>query len=217
MLALWWAFFVSTALFYEFKEKRVSNALNYLLVLMVFGIAFFEKALSSWFALFVFGSLLFAFVVYALGAWGGGDAKFFVALAGFRAVVKGTDFMAIPLFFISSVFLLVVWLVFSNLGIVLRRWRNFLDCFKAGFYSALLAGVLFLASSFFVRLSWSGVLSALAWAFLLAFGLKTVFVLRETLLEARVLKKGGVTNLGAREAFAFAPFLAVAAGVLTWA
>ena len=134
---------------YDLRERRIPNALNYggLIAAIAFGIA---AGAGTWFALLVAWSFVFAYALYRLGVWAGGDAKFFTALSAFLAVTRIDAFLPFELFLLSVLFLVpVAILLFAQ--VVVSRWRELRDAVKSGarpaFESALLAPAVLAALS----------------------------------------------------------------------
>ncbi len=135
------AAFCILASVYDLRERRIPNALNYggLIAAIAFGAA---AGAGLQFVLLVAGSFVFAYLLYRIGAWAGGDAKFFTALAAFLAVNRADVFLPFELFLLSALFLVPVSIaLFASL--VVGRWRELRDAVKSdlrpAFESALLA------------------------------------------------------------------------------
>jgi len=74
--------FSAAATAYDLRERRIPNILNYAFLLAAAGLAYWS-GYGLGYAAFVAASFCFAYLVYRLGAWAGGDAKFFTALTAF--------------------------------------------------------------------------------------------------------------------------------------
>jgi len=103
--------FSAAATAFDLRERRIPDALNYLFLAAAAALAFSAGAGVNY-AAFVAASFCFAYVVYRLGAWAGGDAKFFTASTAFLplAGVNVTDpvqFLSFLWAFMASAVLLV--------------------------------------------------------------------------------------------------------------
>ncbi len=98
------------ASFFDLKQNRVPNALNFSGLLAALSIAFLGgigRALFFQFAASLFFAAVFAFLLFRAGAWRGGDAKFFVALGAFLPLLleKWHAFSFLEFFIASAIFL----------------------------------------------------------------------------------------------------------------
>jgi preflagellin peptidase FlaK len=174
-------FAIATA--YDLRERRIPNAVNF--AFLTAGVAltvYFKWNTPEYFAgyfAFVAASFAFAYVLYKLGAWAGGDVKFFLALGSLYPLAKNAslsnafDFLAILVIFVFAALAIVPVLVAIALkkspGITAPLKGYLKDALagaaKAAPFSAALIGVLnaafnvnillFLAiaaTSFFVKL-----------------------------------------------------------------
>lgn len=136
---------------YDLRERRIPNAVNYAGIAAGAAVAFFDNTLGVGFAIAVVLSFAFAYVLYRMGAWAGGDAKFFTGLSSFAAAT-GTQSPILPLelFLLSALFLIPVIVVLYS-GVVWRQ-RNEIrasatDALRSGAESALLAPICFASLS----------------------------------------------------------------------
>lgn len=111
--------FLALATFYDLRERRIPNAVNSAAFAAGVALTVFFKPtafLTNYFA-FVALAFAFAYVLYKIGAWAGGDVKFFLALSALYPTAKGTvlatafDFLALPVVFVFAAFAVVPVLV----------------------------------------------------------------------------------------------------------
>ncbi|MFA6049405.1 MAG: prepilin peptidase [Candidatus Micrarchaeia archaeon] len=107
-------FFCLAASIFDLKTGKVPNSLNYAGFAAALAAAFsggLPSALLAQYAILLFFSFCFAFALFRIGAWGGGDAKFFTALAAWLPFVApdgaGNPFVFLEIFLASAVFLLL--------------------------------------------------------------------------------------------------------------
>ncbi|PIO05894.1 hypothetical protein COT29_03720 [Candidatus Micrarchaeota archaeon CG08_land_8_20_14_0_20_59_11] len=98
------------ASWHDISEKRVPNTLNALYFFPTAGAGIMAAEDAADYAGFVIISLAFAYGLFLLRVWGGGDAKCFMALcSGAPLIAERTDWLMIPLSFVVAAFLLVAW------------------------------------------------------------------------------------------------------------
>jgi len=100
----------------DLRERRIPNWLTYSFVFFVLVQAFLLGKLSAAFAFFSVASFVFAYIAYRLGAWAGGDAKFFTALLMHFPLIREAEITTIVLVFLASAAVLVpiLLLVYSR-------------------------------------------------------------------------------------------------------
>lgn len=189
------AVFSAAAIFFDLRERRIPNLLNYSFLVLAVVLAFLAEKLDFNYVLFVALSFGFAFILYKLGAWAGGDAKFFTALSAFFGVVENTAPQSIVVVFLASAALLIPVLVALQLREFAAAGNEFLGAFKASFKpalsSALLSTALYAAYSLvFSRLEPRALAAAAAAGFAIAFAVfffKSFFgIVSQKILRKRV-------------------------------
>lgn len=105
--------FAVSATAFDFSQRRIPDWLNF--VFFALGaLASITSNVLLEFALFFALSLVFSTGLYRVGAWGGGDAKFFIALSSFLPLFgKGAE--SIFVLFLVSALLLGVFLLHKPL------------------------------------------------------------------------------------------------------
>ena len=174
--------FIVSASFYDLRERRIPDQLNYFFLFLAFAINLVNSAFSLEFLIFAFLPLVllsfgFAYLLYKIGAWAGGDVKFFTALCAFLPIFGPFGaFSFIYVFFASVITLLpVMFAIYFRDFIGLRGEIAglFLSSLSKGFGSAIFSSAVFLfvfisnvffpspllvvalvLASFFVRLPW---------------------------------------------------------------
>jgi Flp pilus assembly protein protease CpaA len=125
--------------YYDYRERRIPNALTQSALAAALVLALATGAPAFYYALVVI-AFLFSLALYAVGAWAGGDAKFFtaaLALAGLSRVPSQAGDLSY-LLLLALVFILAAALT-AVAAVALRRervWRA-----RATFYGAFLASV----------------------------------------------------------------------------
>ncbi len=103
------AFFCIAASIYDLRERRIPNLLNLTAFLLASLSVALAGGVSIPFALFAAACFAFAYLLYKLGVWAGGDAKFFTALMAFLPAIKPLQFeLILAVFLISAVLTLPV-------------------------------------------------------------------------------------------------------------
>ncbi|MCX6767801.1 MAG: prepilin peptidase [Candidatus Micrarchaeota archaeon] len=114
--------FAALATAYDLRERRIPDVLNFFFLACAAALAFFHfngaPAACALFAAFVAAAFAFAYLVYRLGAWAGGDVKFFTAAAAFLPLMgiqpnDAAGFFSFLWLFLASAFLLVPVLVIA--------------------------------------------------------------------------------------------------------
>lgn len=122
------ALFCVAAVAFDLRERRIPNNLNLLAFLTAVLFAALESKLSFEFVLFVAASFVFAYLLYKLGVWAGGDAKFFTALMCFFALLKADSPEFIVFIFLAAAALTLPVLL-------LLHWKKMVS-FRGEFVSA---------------------------------------------------------------------------------
>ncbi len=119
--------FCVAASFFDCTENRIPNKLNFAALIAALSIAFFGgigRALFFQYAASLFFSAVFAFLLFRVGAWRGGDAKFFVALGAFLPLLLPGGAWGVFSFlevFLASAFFLLAHACFSGASLEFRR------------------------------------------------------------------------------------------------
>lgn len=168
--------FIIAAAYFDLRSRRIPNAFNYSLLAIPL-LAATAEGYSAYYYAFVLAALAFALVVYVLGAWAAGDAKFFTALAAFYALFKPP---MRPDDLIAVVFLFLLAALFFAPIALATRWRRLTReratlaniVLKTVFGSAV-ANAVWLGFSFAFGLRLNS--AELASGFLVAFGVGFLF------------------------------------------
>lgn len=195
----------------DYGERKIPDWLNALFLVFSLSASYLNASLPLFLEAFVF-SLLFSIILYRLGAWAGGDAKFFTTLCSFLPLFALPAIPSVATVFILSALVLGVY-VAVKMFFGKRPFTKTLPVsgLRAGLIpdkSVVRIGGKALEIGFFsrLRLKDSRVLIADS---LRAGGLKSS--------EIRLLKDSGVKYLRVREGVVFAPFLSLAFIVVVFA
>lgn len=121
--------FCVAASFFDLRERRIPNFLNAAGALLAVFFAVANGVALTDFFLIAAASFLFAYVLYRIGAWAGGDAKFFTVLCALLASTT-PNFLLIPaLFLLSALLTAPVALIYVKptrllRGVALQLWQK---------------------------------------------------------------------------------------------
>jgi len=102
--------YAAIASWHDVTERRVPNALNALYFFPTAAVGIMDAADVAEYAAFILASLAFAYALFYLRVWGGGDAKCFIALsAGMPLLASGAEVMMLPVSFVAAAFFLSGW------------------------------------------------------------------------------------------------------------
>ncbi len=101
------AAYAVTASAFDLRSRIIPNWLSYGAFGVALALAFALQALSPPFAIFVALAFGFAYLLYRLGAWAGGDVKFFAALAAWFALLHPPDPLSLLIAFLASAALIM--------------------------------------------------------------------------------------------------------------
>ena len=190
----------TAASYYDYKERRIPNAIPRLCLAFSLAAALLSNAPALYYA-FVLAAFVFALALYAVGAWAGGDAKFFTAALALAGLVRFPR--ALPdLLFVAWVFLLAAALA-APFALAARReraWRERRVFFGAAFAAvkdavggAFAAGLVYCAGFFVFAWRLDGFAGSLAAGaavvFVASFGLRAAFFAAGLLKEKIALAK----------------------------
>lgn len=186
--------FIALASYFDLRQRRVPNALT--LPVIAIGVAanaYSNAGQEYYFALFF--AFAFSYVLYRLGAWAGGDAKFFTALFAIHSF-GAFSFIGI---FLGAALLLVPVLVALHAREFLAMRGRVLSALAASVRNALIAGLLSVPFAYAVGAAVpESILLAIASAFLASFLLKVFLLARASILGETVrveeLKQGMVLD-----------------------
>jgi len=130
------AAFAAVAARFDYRERRIPNALNNAALALALALALLSGAPWLYYA-FVLISFAFGVALYAVGAWAGGDAKFFAAALALAGLARFPSQPAGLLLF-AWVFLLAAALT-APFALAARRERAWRE--RRVFFGAALAGV----------------------------------------------------------------------------
>jgi Flp pilus assembly protein protease CpaA len=196
------------AVYSDMKTRVIPNKLNYGFVLIAIGFASYSQSSLDYFLLILF-SFAFAFVLYLLGAWAAGDAKFFAAATAFYPFFHAFHVLSFLSLFINAGVILAAYFLFVERRMPLAR-KIPLNKLREGMVSA---EVLYLEGRKIVR--WTplvGFARMLLGKSFLPAGRRLVSLKASGVgkKEVKELKAAGVKYLLVRESVAFAP--AIVAG-----
>ncbi|MFH1106446.1 MAG: A24 family peptidase [Candidatus Micrarchaeota archaeon] len=134
--------FSAAASFTDLKSREIPDWLNYGFLLVGAGLALYLNGPGALLGLFavVLAWFCFAYAVYRLGAWAGGDVKFFSAMAPYAFVFGGDWLSFLPVFMASAV-LLVPLLVLIHFRDVWRLKGEILGVAVKGLFPAFSGGI----------------------------------------------------------------------------
>ncbi|MBI5228887.1 prepilin peptidase [Candidatus Micrarchaeota archaeon] len=141
--------FSLAAIYFDVKERRIPNNLNYLLLLSSIFISVFSSIFSATYILFLLLSLLFSYLLFKLGVWGGGDAKFFWALSAAFPLFADYNYYSFLSIFLNSAFMLALGLLVIHFKQLVKLRRNVfkIELIEASLLNSLLSTPLFLLAS----------------------------------------------------------------------
>ncbi len=113
--------FAACATAFDLRERRIPDPLN-LLVFLFSAIASFYAGVLGLFFVFSVLAFVFSSALHKIGAWGGGDAKFFITLSSFMPLF-GKSLESAVLLFLVSAFLLGLFLLSGFAIKVLKNER----------------------------------------------------------------------------------------------
>jgi len=164
LLLLLLAFCLLASLF-DLRRRVVPDWLNATFFAVALSMAFFLRAGLIQQLLFVAFCFAFAFVLYKLGAWAGGDAKFFTALLAFYPLFKPLDYAAPLHVFLTAVLFLAPFILFSHWREI-KREKQMLKALAVKAIGSAVGAVAFafVLSIAFKRIAWIG----LFWSFVIS-------------------------------------------------
>ncbi len=192
-----------TAVYIDLKERVIPDWLNYLAVLACFALSIMTSSAFE-FTIIAAASFVFAYVLYKLGVWGGGDVKFFVGLNSLMFFLTGFNWLGIIYLFFASAILSIPLLIVVHFRelIELRKKFNIIETFKqaasSSISSAAIASLLL-----FLRVNFN--ISVIVFILLLA----VFFVLKIPFYLSVILLLGGLYFYG----IVALEFLALALGI----
>lgn len=199
-------FYTATASWLDYKERKIPDWLNALFLLFSLAASFVYERPALFVQVFLF-ALLFSVMLYRLGAWAGGDAKFFAVLSSLLPLFDPRGLIGVLALFLLSSLLLALYLLLNAFfgRKAFTRTLGVKDL-KPGLipaYSILLVGRKTIPLGFFSRMLLNiKDKSRLAADSLRSSGLSAG--------EIRVLNAAGVKSLVVREGVVFAPFISLA-------
>ncbi|MEK6953845.1 MAG: A24 family peptidase [Candidatus Micrarchaeota archaeon] len=151
-------FFIALVFYFDLKARMIPDAVNFFFLFIGIALVILKYEVEMPFLLFSYApffllNFAFAYGLYRLGVWAGGDVKFFTALMAYMPLYAGFSFFSgFAVFLISALFLIPITLIY-NFGeiFVFRRdfKRLFIDSIiNAGKSAALSFCALFLISRF---------------------------------------------------------------------
>lgn len=174
--------FISLASYFDLRQRRVPNALT--LPVVAIGVAanaYSNAGLEYYLALSL--AFTFSYALYRLGAWAGGDAKFFTALFAIQSF-GAFSFVGI---FLNSALLLVPVLVALHAGEFFAMRKKMRGILSASARNALVAGLLYAPFAYVAGAAiLESTMLAIAAAFLVSFLLKIFLLARASIMKKTV-------------------------------
>ncbi len=161
------------AVFFDLRERRIPNQLNYFFLFAAFSLSLAFNKLGFSFVIFATAAFVFSYLLYYLGAWAGGDAKFFTALLAYYPLLKSASLGVIPLVFIASAVVLVPTLFAIHFNEIVSFKREFFSAISSSLrpslrgavFSTLLLSAFYFATGQFALLALEKIFPQLAAAF----------------------------------------------------
>ena len=110
--------FALLASYFDLKKRIVPDWLNAVFFVIALGMGVLMQVDLVQQIAFACVAFAFAFVLYRLGGWAGGDAKFYAALLSFYPLFKPVDYSVVLLVFFASIVFLIPFLLLA------KRWRR---------------------------------------------------------------------------------------------
>lgn len=129
--------FCLLAIYYDLRERRIPNSLNLLALLFAALFAALSGKLEVAFGSFVIVSFAFAFILYKLGVWAGGDAKFFTTLLAFFPLFRNAAVEYVVFVFLAAAALTLPVLAFLHWKKMFSLWREFASAASSSLAPAL--------------------------------------------------------------------------------
>lgn len=161
------------ATYTDLRRRMIPDWLNYSALALAVVVAYWVGALGIAYVALVALSFAFAYALYRLGAWAGGDVKFFTALMAYYPLLAAAPSdaigVALPivLSFLCSAALLVPVLLTVHLQSVWKERTHFRKAFQGSAWRALRGAPLAAAVAVFVTKAGSIELGVVAGALLL--------------------------------------------------
>lgn len=139
------AIYAIVASVFDFRLRIIPDWLNYGAVVVAVGLAAVSGKLNFDYALFVAWGFVFSYALYKLGAWAGGDVKFFTGASAWFALIHAFNpLQLIAVFIASAVLTLPVAMVWYGKRILQNK--HLLEplvpsSIKNGLYGGAVAGV----------------------------------------------------------------------------
>ncbi len=212
--------YAAIAAAWDLSSRRIPDALNLAGVVIAVIAAVLSGTSLLPFAALSVAAFAFAYVLYRLGAWAGGDAKFFTALCMFLFSAAASPLVIIALFLTAALFSLALLLLIG--GFSLRHSKPIGKVVPGD----LPAVSYYLADGKLIE--WSPLNFARMWAAVSTGNQRLLLppagqlIASATLArgltaqEISALKDAGVNELPLRRTIAFAPALAVAFAVMVF-
>lgn len=195
--------FSAASVFFDLRERRIPNPLNALGFAAALAFAAASGRQLFEFLIFSAAAFAFAYLLYRLGVWAGGDAKFFTALLAFMPVVAGS---ATPFFglekivfvFLASAAFCLPLLAAMHCGKILGLRPEFFSAFSSSVKPALFgaafssfvyfaySAIFGLVSEKFFELLPSAFTIALAMSFAFSFSAKSFAIISKKVLRREV-------------------------------
>lgn len=162
MYEIVYLFFIAIVLYFDLKSRIIPDVVNFFFMFLAIALTILQYEFNMRFLIFGYmpffiANFLFAYVLYKIGVWAGGDVKFFTALMAYLPLYLPASgypslFSAFSVFLLSA-FLLVPIALLYNIEEIIGRRREFKKVFVnsiigAGKSTALSFTVLLVISRF---------------------------------------------------------------------
>ncbi|MFH0972163.1 MAG: A24 family peptidase [Candidatus Micrarchaeota archaeon] len=177
-------FFIALVFYFDLKARIIPDPINFFFMFLAIALTImkfeFELGfLAGVYLPFFLLNLAFAYLLYRLGVWAGGDVKFFTALMAFLPLYSGFKLTATFSVFLTSALLLIPITILYYINDLVPYRREFHKLFIYSIIDAARSTVLsfsvLLAISFLIKNQYSPLL--VLFAILLSFFIRLPFKL----------------------------------------
>ncbi|MFH1442708.1 MAG: A24 family peptidase [Candidatus Micrarchaeota archaeon] len=147
--------FIALVFYFDLKSRIIPDPINFFFMFLAIALTIFQYRfdidfLLSQFAPFFLLNFAFAYFLYRLGVWAGGDVKFFTAIMAFMPLYGDFRMLAaIPVFLLSAFLLIPITLLYHLDDLLLLR-RDFHRIFVNSIVSAGRGTVLSFSALFII-------------------------------------------------------------------
>jgi Flp pilus assembly protein protease CpaA len=133
--------FIALVFYFDLKMRMIPDSINFFFMFLAIALTIFQTHfdidfLLSQFAPFFLLNFAFAYLLYRLGVWAGGDVKFFTAIMAFMPLYGDFRMLAAVPVFLLAAFLLIPITFLYHLDDILLYRREFHRIFVHSIISA---------------------------------------------------------------------------------